>query len=416
LHAAELAARAPHGSFLQVSTCFVAGNREGRILEEALPNYTANGLPLDVDAEQALLKQLVIDTHESVMGERAIAELRAEITKSVAEKGHDPNNHQLIERIMRREEKARLTEGLVEAGKARAKHYGFPNVYTFTKSLAESALLARFPKLDKSFFRPAIVESAVSFPMPGWNEGLNTSGPLVYFTGTWFRHLPARKDKPLDVVPVDYCCAGIMAVAAALVSGCAKPAYQCATSDRHPLTVGRGLELTSLAHRRYYRAHGEDAVERVVLSRWDNKVVADDHPINVDNMRSLVQWLSDALKDVPQGLPERLRKEEAGREERPPRPQAQRRGKGDRHVQAVRVRQPPDVRVRRAGRAEARRAVLPLRARKARLAPLLDRSARAGPPALVVPDHREHEGGAVRPEGAGQAARSARRAAARRPR
>jgi len=309
LHAAELAARAPHGSFLQVSTCFVAGNREGRILEEALPNYTANGLPLDVDAEQALLKQLVIDTHESVMGERAIAELRAEITKSVAEKGHDPNNHQLIERIMRREEKARLTEGLVEAGKARAKHYGFPNVYTFTKSLAESALLARFPKLDKSFFRPAIVESAVSFPMPGWNEGLNTSGPLVYFTGTWFRHLPARKDKPLDVVPVDYCCAGIMAVAAALVSGCAKPAYQCATSDRHPLTVGRGLELTSLAHRRYYRAHGEDAVERVVLSRWDNKVVADDHPINVDNMRSLVQWLSDALKDVPQGLPERLRKE-----------------------------------------------------------------------------------------------------------
>jgi Male sterility protein len=309
LHAAELATRAPKASFLQVSTCFVAGNREGRILEEAQPNYTPNGLPLDVEAEQALLKQLVADVHESVMGPKGVAELRAEVEKSVAEKGHDPKNVQLVERIVRREEKARLTERLVDAGKARAQHYGFPNVYTFTKSLAESALIARFPALNKSFFRPAIVESAVSFPLPGWNEGLNTSGPLVYFTGTWFRHLPARKDKPLDVVPVDFCCAGIMAVAAALVEGTAGPAYQCATSDKHPLTVGRGLELTSLAHRRHYRENGVDAIERVILSRWDNKVVGDDHPINVDNMRKLTQTLADALKDVPKGLPERLRKE-----------------------------------------------------------------------------------------------------------
>ena len=79
----------------------------------------------------------------------------------------------------------------------------------------------------KTFFRPAIIESAEAFPIPGWNEGLNTSGPLVYFTGTWFRHLPARKDKPLDVVPVDYCCAALIAAGAALIEGRARPVYQC---------------------------------------------------------------------------------------------------------------------------------------------------------------------------------------------
>jgi long-chain acyl-CoA synthetase len=174
--------------------------------------------------------------------------------------------------------------------------------------MSESMLLARFPRLKKAFFRPAIIESAVSFPLPGWNEGLNTSGPLAYFTGTWFRHLPARKEKPLDVVPVDYCCAGLIAASAALVAGRAAPVYQCATSDRHPLTVGRGLELTTLAHRKHLRRHGEDAIERVILSRWDSKVVGDDHPINVENMRKLVQAVADLAKEVPGSWPELVRK------------------------------------------------------------------------------------------------------------
>jgi hypothetical protein len=169
-------------------------------------------------------------------------------------------------------------------------------------------LLSRFPKLRKTFFRPAIIESAVSFPLSGWNEGLNTSGPLVYFTGTWFRHLPARKEKPLDVVPVDYCCAALIAASAALLEGRAGPVYQCATSDRHPLTVGRGLELTSLAHRKHLRKSGEDAIERIVLSRWDSKVVGDDHPINVDNMRKLAQHVAELAKDAPPSLPEPIRK------------------------------------------------------------------------------------------------------------
>ncbi|HEY6877797.1 MAG TPA: SDR family oxidoreductase [Polyangiales bacterium] len=309
IHAAEFCARAEDAAFVQVSTCFVAGNREGRILEVATPNYTPSGAAFDVEAEYAHLKKLIAEVHEETTSPAAIEKLRAEVTENIAAKGHDPNNHALIDRILKREEKARLSERLVNVGKERAAEWGWPNVYTFTKSMAESMLLARFPQLRKTFFRPAIIESAVSFPLPGWNEGLNTSGPLVYFTGTWFRHLPARKDKPLDVVPVDYCCAALIAAGAALLENKAKPVYQCATSDRHPLTVGRGLELTSLAHRKHYRTYGEDAIERILLSRWDSRVVSDDHFINVDNMRKLTQWVGDLTKDVPDSFPTKLKAE-----------------------------------------------------------------------------------------------------------
>lgn len=309
IHAAEFAASAKRAAFVQVSTCFVAGNCDGRILEVARPNYAPQRTDFDVEAEYRHLKQLEKDIREETSSERALAALREELVQSVIQKGHDPNNHQLIERILRREEKARLSDRLVEAGKERAQYWGWPNVYTFTKSMAESMLLSRFPKLPKTFFRPAIIESAVSFPLPGWNEGLNTSGPLVYFMGTWFRHLPGNKDKPLDVVPVDYCCAALIAASAALLEGRAHPVYQCATSDRHPLTVGRGLELTSLAHRRHYRKYGDDAVERVLLSRWDSKVVDDDHFMRIDNLRKVVQAISDFAKDAPESWPEFLRKE-----------------------------------------------------------------------------------------------------------
>jgi len=309
IHAAEFAAKAKGAGFVQVSTCFVAGNREGRILEQAIPGYAPNGKSFDVEAEFAHLKQLAARIDEENSSEQALAELREELVESVKKKGHDPNNAHLIDRILKREAKARLADRLVEAGKERAAVWGWPNLYTFTKSMSESLLLARFPELPKTFFRPAIIESALSFPLPGWNEGLNTSGPLAYFVGTWFRHLPARKDKPLDVVPVDYCCAALIAAGAALIERRAKPVYQCATSDRHPLTVGRGLELTSLAHRKHYRNHGEDAIERIFLSRWDSRVVSDDHYMSVDNMRKLAQWVADAFKEAPESLPKRLRAE-----------------------------------------------------------------------------------------------------------
>ena len=68
----------------------------------------------------------------------------------------------------------------------RAEHLGWPNTYTFTKSLGESLLAQRGRNLAIAIVRPSIVESSQRTPFTGWNEGINTSGPLSYLLGITF--------------------------------------------------------------------------------------------------------------------------------------------------------------------------------------------------------------------------------------
>ena len=58
----------------------------------------------------------------------------------------------------------------------RAQQWGWPNTYTYTKSLGEQLTKKRAADVGVpvSIVRPAIVESSMSFPFPGWNEGINT--------------------------------------------------------------------------------------------------------------------------------------------------------------------------------------------------------------------------------------------------
>ena len=58
--------------------------------------------------------------------------------------------------------------------------------------------------------RPAIVESSMQFPFPGWNEGFTTSAPLVFMGGSGVKGWPVRKDGPLEIIPVDLVAAGIL--------------------------------------------------------------------------------------------------------------------------------------------------------------------------------------------------------------
>jgi hypothetical protein len=101
--------------------------------------------------------------------------------------------------------------------------------------------------------RPSIVESSERSPFNGWNEGINTSGPLSYLLGTNFRQLPSNERKCLDVIPVDMVCRGMTLIAAAVVARRHARLYQLATSAINPVNMGRSIELTGLAHRKYYR-------------------------------------------------------------------------------------------------------------------------------------------------------------------
>ena len=147
------------------------------------------------------------------------------------------------------------------------------------------------------------MESAIEFPFPGWNEGFNTSGPLVYLAGTWFRHVPARSGNPLDVIPVDEVCKALFIVGAALLRGEHRPVYQCGSSDRNFLPIDRLTELSALGHRRHLRAKGENTVEKLVLSRWDARSSDPEHVLNMGNLRRVIGQVTRYLRH---GLPEKI--------------------------------------------------------------------------------------------------------------
>jgi long-chain acyl-CoA synthetase len=136
----------------------------------------------------------------------------------------------------------------------RAAELGWPNTYTLTKSLAESLMANYGAGLPIAVVRPSIVETSVHEPFVGWNEGINTSASLSYLLGTSFRQLPTNEKKRLDIIPVDAVCRGMTLIGAAIVERRHEPLYQLATSVTNPCDMRRSIELTSLAHRKHYRA------------------------------------------------------------------------------------------------------------------------------------------------------------------
>jgi long-chain acyl-CoA synthetase len=115
--------------------------------------------------------------------------------------------------------------------------------------------------------RPAIVETSVAKPFVGWNEGINTSASLSYLLGTYFRQLPSKERKRLDIIPVDSVCAGMTLIGAALMERRHDALYQLATSVSNPCDMRRSIELTSLAHRKHYRA--QEGLEYWLRLRFD---------------------------------------------------------------------------------------------------------------------------------------------------
>jgi hypothetical protein len=101
----------------------------------------------------------------------------------------------------------------------------------------------------------------------GWNEGINTSASLSYLLGTYFRQLPSNESKRLDIIPVDSVCSGMTLIAAAVMERRHDPLYQLATSVTNPCDMGRSIELTSLAHRKHYRA--QEGLESWLRLRFD---------------------------------------------------------------------------------------------------------------------------------------------------
>jgi long-chain acyl-CoA synthetase len=209
---AELAKRIG-AALLHISTCYVAGRADG-LIEETDP--VEGFYPLRQGRED-----------HSFDAAAELSRLRSRIAE--------------ITGGGKRRDRAEQAQ-LVELGRGRAERWGWVNTYTFTKSLAEQALVAD-KDLRLTIVRPAIVESALEFPFPGWVEGGRTAAPLVLMALGGMTTWPARPDLSLEIVPVDMIAAGTLMAAAALLSGEAAPVYQLASADRNPFEMEPLLKL-----------------------------------------------------------------------------------------------------------------------------------------------------------------------------
>ncbi|MGC1831052.1 MAG: SDR family oxidoreductase [Candidatus Acidiferrales bacterium] len=255
-HVLDFLRACDHASLLHLSTCYVIGQRNGRILEELPKNYTPRGVAdFDAEKEWKSLERMVREAEARADS----PEVTKELLRLAREKEHAAKDlHGVaLENQIRKNRFRWLRETLTEAGKRRANELGWPNTYTFTKSLAESLIrnfLDASPRAAIAVVRPAIVESSIKKPFLGWNEGVNTSASLSYLLGTFFRQLPTTESKCLDLIPVDLVSRGMTLIAAALAERRNARVYQLATSAANPCDMRRSIELTGLGHRKYYRA------------------------------------------------------------------------------------------------------------------------------------------------------------------
>ena len=252
LHLLDFLRKCDHAGLMHLSTCYVVGMRDGRVTEELQENYSpANGADFDAEREVESLRETI----RRVEARAESPELTKALRRQALGRGGDESSAPAAELdgVLKRNRARWAKNRLVRVGMRRAQHLGWPNTYTFTKSLGESLLAQRGHNLPIAIVRPSIVESSERSPFSGWNEGINTSGPLSYLLGTNFRQLPSNERKCLDVIPVDMVCRGMTLIAAGMIARRHARLYQLATSAINPVNMGRSIELTGLAHRKHYR-------------------------------------------------------------------------------------------------------------------------------------------------------------------
>jgi thioester reductase-like protein len=252
LHLLNFLRKCSRAGLMHLSTCYVVGMRDGRVGEELHDNYNPAG-DSDFDAEREIesLQEMIRRVEERSESPELTKALRRQQLGRGGDESSVPAAE--LDGVLKRNRVRWSRNRLVRAGMRRARHLGWPNIYTFTKSLGESVLARQGRDLAIAVVRPSIVESSMRSPFTGWNEGINTSGPLSYLLGTNFRQLPTNERKCLDVIPVDMVCRGMTLIAAAVIARCNARMYQLATSAINPVNMGRSIELTGLAHRKHYR-------------------------------------------------------------------------------------------------------------------------------------------------------------------
>ena len=195
---------APH--VVHISTAYVAGTRKGVVAEAALDHEV--DWRLEMEMALAARADVERDSRRPEVLRRALAEAGEEHAKAGPQSTAADAERLRTEWVTRR---------LVDYGRYRARSLGWPDVYTLTKALGERVAEELWAANGRplSVVRPAIVESALRHPYPGWIDGFKMADPLIIAYGRGvLREFPGLPDSVLDVIPVDLVVNATLAAAA----------------------------------------------------------------------------------------------------------------------------------------------------------------------------------------------------------
>ncbi|CAL5080169.1 unnamed protein product [Urochloa decumbens] len=235
-HMCQLARQCPNLEVvLHVSTAYVVGERQGLIMERPFKQGETlreddPQLRLDVDAELRLARECQ-------------RQLAADDAKQKNER-----------------------KAMKELGLARAREFGWPNTYVFTKAMGEMTLARELAAGDGPavvIVRPSIITSIQRDPLPGWIEGTRTiDAILIGYAKQNLSCFLADLDLTMDVIPGDMVVNAMMAAAASHAAASPPPehhrlpqqpptVYHATSSLRNPAPYAV-LYRTGI---RYFEAH-----------------------------------------------------------------------------------------------------------------------------------------------------------------
>ncbi len=121
----------------------------------------------------------------------------------------------------------------------------YPNTYTFTKSMAERAIMKKRGSLPVSIVRPSIIISSYEEPVQGWTDTLAAGGVLVLaLVNGYLTTMNLRREPYIDFVPVDLVSNIILASTA--YTGLSKTpglnVVHATTSQLNPISVGSTID------------------------------------------------------------------------------------------------------------------------------------------------------------------------------
>jgi long-chain acyl-CoA synthetase len=277
------AKRMKRPALIHVSTCFVAGNRSGPVWEnDPVSGYFPRhdelpGVEFNPEQEIKDCAKLAERVREEARDAMMVARFRDLARKRLNEENRDAADPDALGLAVARERKVWTRTRLTDLGVERAAWWGWPNIYTYTKSLGEQ-LVAAETGIVRSIVRPSIVESALSYPFPGWNEGFTTTAPIIFLVLKGQTQIPANEKLILDITPVDQVASVMLAVAAQACVEEPKLVHQAATGDSNPANMDRIIGLVGLYKRRHF-------LEKETGVKLLNKVVARMEPRPVPTSR-----------------------------------------------------------------------------------------------------------------------------------